>query len=155
MILPRYHVDTSGIPAAGKGLYVDEAVAAGQVLIAPDNVHTVWPEARLRQYAEDSIEVQSSVRWFEDWYSLTPEWSDECYVNHAFAPTALWHLGFIFALRELPAGSEITVDYQLVIGSAETLPFVDAASGRAITGLPWSQALAQSTAQLATLFPPR
>lgn len=155
MILPRYRIDISSIPAAGKGLYIEEAVTAGQVLIAPDNVHTVWSEARLRQHAEDSIEVQSSVRWFEDWYSLTPEWSDECYVNHAFAPTALWHLGFIFALRALPPGSEITMDYQLVIGSGETLPFVDAASGRAITGLPWPQALAQSTAQLLALFPLR
>ncbi len=47
--------------------------------------------------AADSIEVESGVRWFEDWFSLTQEWSDECYVNHSFKPNGLWHLGFIFA----------------------------------------------------------
>ena len=102
MILPRYRVATSSIPLAGQGLFVDEPVARGRVILAPDNIHTVWPEAKLRTYPADSVEVHSSVRWFEDRFSLTPEWSDECYVNHSYAPTALWHLGFIFALEDLP-----------------------------------------------------
>ncbi|HEX4872111.1 MAG TPA: SET domain-containing protein [Nevskiaceae bacterium] len=151
MILPRYRVAPSRIPGAGQGLFVEEPVAAGRVLIAPDNIHTVWPEARLRQYPADSIEVASSVRWFEDHYSLTPEWSDECFVNHSFAPTALWHLGFIFALRDLAVGEEVTMDYQLVIGSGERLPFVDAVSGREIVGLPWPEALVQSASTLLQL----
>jgi len=151
MILPRYRVEASGIPGAGKGLFLDEAVSRGRVLIAPDNIHTVWPEARLRQYPADSLEVESSVRWFEDQFSLTPEWSDECYVNHSFTPTGLWHLGFIFALVDLPAGAEVTVDYRLVIGSGERMPFVDAESGRDIVGLPWSEAIGGSAAVLAEL----
>lgn len=153
MILPRYRIDTSRINGAGKGLFVDEPLARGRVIIAPDNVHTVWPEAKLREYPTDSKEAESSVRWFEDHYSLTPEWSDECYVNHSFSPNALWHLGFIFALDDLAAGAEITMDYCLVIGSGERLPFVDAVTGEAIVGLPWSQSLAQSTVLLSRLFP--
>ncbi|SEP93885.1 hypothetical protein SAMN04488038_102277 [Solimonas aquatica] len=152
MILPRYRIDTSSIPGAGKGLFLEEAVTRGAVLIAPDAVHTVWHEDRLRQLPPDSIEVESSVRWFERWFSLTPEWSDECYVNHSYSPNALWHLGFIFALSELPAGSEVTMDYRYVIGDGECLPFCDALTGREIVGLPWPQVMSESAQQLASLF---
>lgn len=148
MILPAYRVGPSLIPQAGKGLFLGEAVSAGAVIVAPDNIHTVWPEATLRTYPEDSIEVQSSVRWFEDRFSLTPEWSDECYINHAFAPNALWHLGFVFALADIDAGAEVTMDYRYVIGSGEQLPFADSVTGRAIVGLSWTECLAGSARQL-------
>ncbi len=151
MILPRYRIEASRIPGAGKGLFLDQKIGRGAVIVAPDNVHTVWPESRLRQYAPDSIEVESSVRWFEDRFSLTPEWTDECYVNHSFAPTAQWHLGFIFALNELSAGTEVTMDYCYVIGDGERLPFVDAETGREIVGLPWAEALADSANKIASL----
>lgn len=152
MILPRYRVEPSRIPGAGKGLFLDQAVARGRVITAPDNIHTVWPEARLRTYAADSIEVESSVRWFEDQFSLTPEWSDECYINHSFTPNALWHLGFVFAADDLAAGVEITVDYQLVIGSGEVMPFRDAVTGREIVGLDWQDNLRRSAGQLLELL---
>jgi hypothetical protein len=152
VIIPKYEVAASRIPSAGKGLFVAEDVAKGRVIIAPDNIHTVWPEAKLRQFAADSIEVESSVRWFEDWYSLTPEWSDECYVNHSFAPTALWHLGFIFAASDLAAGAEVTVDYRFVIGSGEVMPFKDSATGREIVGLSWADNLRSGAAALLTLL---
>ncbi len=155
MILPGYRVADSRIPFAGKGLFVDEDVARGRVILAPDNIHTVWPEARLRGYPADSVEVHSSVRWFEDHFSLTPEWSDECYVNHSYSPSALWHLGFVFALTDLPAGTEVTMDYRYVIGDGEEMPFRDSVTGRPIVGLPWSECVAQTAAQLAALFTPR
>jgi hypothetical protein len=148
MIIPRYTVAPSLIPFAGKGLFADEAIRKGAVIIAPDNVHTVWAEKKLRDYAPDSVEVESSVRWFEDYFSLTPEWSDECYVNHSFTPNAQWHLGFIFALREVASGEEITMDYRYVIGSAEEMPFKDSVTGRAIIGLSWEECLRGSAEQL-------
>ncbi|MES2684609.1 MAG: SET domain-containing protein [Pseudomonadota bacterium] len=152
MILPRYRVDASCIAGAGKGLFADELITKGRVIIAPDNVHTVWSESKLRGFAADSIEVESSVRWFEDQFSLTPEWSDECFVNHSFTPNALWHLGFIFALRTIAAGEEILMDYRHVIGSGEVMPFKDSATDREIVGLPWPLALHDSAQQLLTML---
>jgi len=152
MILPRYRVDVSGIPGAGKGLFLDEKVARGRVIIAPDAIHTVWPESKLREFPADSREVESSVRWFEDHFSLTPEWSDECYVNHSYSPTALWHLGFIFALADLPVGTEVTMDYRYVIGHGERMPFRDSLTGREIVGLPWNEALHESARQVQALM---
>ena len=152
MILPRYRVADSLIPLAGKGLFLEEAVSRGRVILAPDNIHTVWPESRLRQHAEDSLEVRSSVRWFESHFSITPEWSDECYVNHSYAPTALWHLGFVFALTDLEVGAEVTMDYRYVIGDGEQMPFHDSVTGQPIVGLPWVEVLSHTAAQLAGLF---
>jgi hypothetical protein len=148
MIIPAYRVAPSHIAGAGKGLFLDAPVARGAVIIAPDNIHTVWPESKLREFGPDSIEVESSVRWFERWFSITPEWSDECFVNHSFAPTGLWHLGFIFADADLPAGTEVTADYRLLIGSGEAMPFRDMATGREIVGYEWSEALRTSTRRL-------
>ena len=151
MIIPSYHIAPSQIPGAGKGLFLDEAVAKGRVIVAPDNIHTVMAEKQLRSHAPDSIEVESSVRWFEDWFSLTPEWSDECYANHSFTPTGLWHLGFIFAEGDLPTGTELTIDYRLVIGSGEEMPFRDSVTGQPIVGLPWRDNLRQSAQRLLAL----
>ena len=153
MIVPRHRIGPSTIPGAGKGLFLDEPVARGRVVIAPDKIHTVVAERELRRYPAESIEVESSVRWFEDWFSLTPEWSDECYVNHSFTPNGLWHLGFIFAAAELAPGQELTIDYRLVIGSGEEMPFRDAVTGQPIVGLPWEENLRQSARQLLALFP--
>lgn len=152
MIIPRYRVAASAIPGAGSGLFLDEPVPRGGVIIAPDNVHTVWPGSRLRQFPQDSLESRSSVRWFEDWFSLTPEWTDECYANHSFSPTGLWHLGFIFAYAELAAGTEVTIDYRFVIGDGEHMPFRDAATGNEIVGLPWRENLRRSALQLQMLL---
>ncbi len=154
MIIPRYSLAPSRIAGAGKGLFLDEAVARGRVIVAPDKVHTLWPEPRLRAFSPDSIEVESSVRWFEDWFSLSPEWCDECFINHSFAPTGLAHLGFLFATQDLPAGSEITADYRYMIGSGEVMPFRDGASGEPIVGLPWQDCLTGSARRLLTLFEP-
>jgi hypothetical protein len=152
VIVPAYRVAASTIAGAGKGLFLDAEVAAGAVVIAPDNLHTVWPEEKLRRYAPDSLEVQASVRWFEHWFSITPEWSDECYVNHSFTPNGLWHLGFIFALRNLVPGEELTVDYRLLLGDGEDPGFACATSGQPIVGLPWKESLRRSTAQLLQLL---
>ncbi|MDR3417113.1 MAG: SET domain-containing protein [Nevskia sp.] len=152
MIIPLYRIGPSRIPGAGKGLFVDELVMRGRVVVAPDKVHTLLPERDLRKHPAGSIEVESSVRWFEDWFSLTPEWSDECYINHSFMPNGLWHLGFIFAQDDLVPGTELTIDYRLVIGSGEEMPFRDAVTGEKIVGLPWRDNLRQSAQRLLDLI---
>jgi len=82
---------------------------------------------------------------------VTPEWPDECYVNHAFEPTGLWHLGFVFAAADLPAGTEITVDYRHLLAPGQEEEFRDALSGERIVGFSWEQSLRESTRALAVL----
>jgi len=72
--------------------------------------------------------------------------------DDSFEPSALWHLGFIFAAGDLAAGTEVTVDYQLVIGSGEVMPFKDSATGREIVGLSWADNPRNGASALLTLL---
>lgn len=152
MILPRYHVAASSIPGAGQGLFLEEPVAAGRVITAPDAIERTFRHADISASPELRAQFHASARWFEDRYTISPDWPDECYINHSFTPNGLWHLGFVFALAELPAGTEITVDYRHLLPPGQAEDFVDSATGETITGLSWSDSLAGSTRALAELL---
>jgi hypothetical protein len=153
MILPRYHVAASRIAGAGKGLFLDETVARGRLITAPDDIRKVYKWNEVQALPDAAALLASTVRWFEDHYTVTPEWPDECYINHSFAPCGLWHLGFVFALDDLPAGTEITVDYRHLLAPGQAEDFVDAVTGKPIVGHTWADSLAHSTAQLQAMFP--
>lgn len=148
MILPRYLIAESTLQGAGKGLFVDEFVAAGRVITAPDTIDRTHAWADI----QGSPDLYAAARWFEDRYTLSPDWPDECYVNHSFNPTGLWHLGFIFATRDLAQGTEITVDYRHLLAPGQIEDFDDAETGEKITGLSWQESLRVSTHALAALL---
>lgn len=153
MILTRYRIGASAI--AGQGVFLDEPVARGAVVIAPDRIDRLVHRRELERFPVDSLENRSSARWFEDWYSISTDWPDECYVNHAAAPTGLWHLGFVFAARDLEAGVELTVDYRYVLGSGEVSAFTDGATGAPVAGLPWLDNVRGSAEALLAVLPRR
>jgi len=152
MILPRYHIGPSAIAGAGQGLFVDEPVARGRVLVAPDAIPAVHRFEDLLARPDADAVLAATVRWFEDCYTVTPEWPDECYINHDFTPTGLWHLGFVFAATELSAGTEITVDYRHMLAPGQEETFRDAHTGERIIGFPWADSLRVSTQALATIL---
>jgi hypothetical protein len=153
MILPRYCVAPSTIPGAGQGVFVAEDVARGRILVAPDAIPRVYRWEEVLAMPEREAALAASVRWFEDRYTVSTDWPDECYLNHCFEPNGLWHLGFVFAARELAAGEEITIDYRHLLGEGQEESFRDARSGDAIVGWSWSESLARSTRDLADLLP--
>ncbi|MGH8158339.1 MAG: SET domain-containing protein-lysine N-methyltransferase [Rhodanobacter sp.] len=152
MILPRYHIAASAIHGAGKGLFLDETVAAGRIITAPDGINDTFRYADITASPQLSALFHASARWFEDRYTLSPDWPDECYINHSFTPNGLWHLGFVFALAELPPGTEITVDYRHLLPPGQAEDFVDSVTGETITGLSWLESLTSSTRALAGLL---
>jgi hypothetical protein len=152
MILPRYHIAASHIPGAGKGLFLDEPVARGRLLTAPDDIRKVYKWNEVQALPDAAALLASTVRWFEDRYTVTPEWPDECYINHSFEPCGLWHLGFVFALDDLPAGTEVTVDYRHLLAPGQEEDFTDAVTGERIIGHTWPDSMARSTTQLQALF---
>ena len=152
MILPRYRIGASTIPGAGLGLFIEEPMIRGRVLIAPDGIGKTYDLAELHGVPELAAQLHSAVRWFEERYTLSPDWPDECYVNHDFEPSGLWHLGFVFAARDLAAGEEITVDYRHLLGPGEEEVFRDARSGAPIVGLDSRESLLASSRALAALL---
>lgn len=150
MICVDYTVKPSLIEGAGSGLFVAHAVAAGRVLIAPSHIQNTVSLTELVSQPNHP-DADSSIRWFEDHCTVSPDWPDECYVNHSFSPTGLWHLGFVFAMRDLVAGEEITVDYRFLLGTSVELGFVDAVTRQPIVGLSWEENLLLSTRALAQI----
>lgn len=152
MILPRYHIGPSRIPGAGQGLFLAEPVPRASVITAPDAIPRVYRLDEVLALPDREAALAATVRWFEDRYTVTPEWPDECFINHAFSPSGLWHLGFIFAGADLPAETEITVDYRHLLGPGQEEVFVDAMSGERIIGYTWRDSLRTSALTLAGLL---
>jgi hypothetical protein len=152
LILPRYRIGASTIPGAGLGLYMEEPVPSGRVVIAPDGIGGTWSFEDLQADPRLAAQLHTSVRWFEDRYTLSPEWPDECYVNHDFEPNGLWHLGFIFAARNLAAGEELTIDYRHLLAPGQEETFRDARTGQPIVGMSWRESLLATSRTLARLL---
>lgn len=152
MIVPPYRIADSAIPGAGKGLFLAEHVSSGRIICAPDAIDRTYGWDELNASPALHGQLHAAARWFEDRYTLSPDWPDECYVNHSFEPTGLWHLGFVFAAADLAPGTEVTVDYRHLLAPGQAEGFTDARSGERIIGFSWHESLAASTRALAGLL---
>jgi len=152
VIIPAYEI-RNATHAQGKGVFLLEPVRKGQVLVAPDAIDRVYNAAERAALVPGSPEDDACVRWFETYHTVSTDWPDDCYVNHSFTPSGLWHLGFIFATADLVPGAELTVDYRFLVDDNEVLPFRDARTGREIVGYTWRENLKRSTEQLLALLP--
>lgn len=148
MLRIAYRISPSLIPHAGQGLFAAEAIAPGRIIVAPDKIDATVDFAYLDQLDDDHPHTRSSVRWFEDVYTVSPDWPDECYLNHAFDANGHWHLGFVFAARAIAAGEEITIDYRYLLAPGVDIGFADSATGQRIVGFSWRDNLHTSTSGL-------
>ncbi len=152
MLRFNFQVAPSLIPCAGLGLFTTEAIPRGKILVVPNQVHEVYSRVELMCLPPDSAEFNSSIRWFEDGYTVDPEKSDIFFINHAFAPNCLWHLGFIFALEDIAAGSELTIDYRVLMDDGEEVGFTDSVTGRLIRGFGWNEKMVFTSRALLHLY---
>ncbi len=151
MIVPRYEIRPARF-AEGKGVFLLEGVKRGQILVAPDAINQVYNAEQRAALVPGSAEDEACVRWFESYHTVSTDWPDDCYVNHSFNPSGLWHLGFIFATRDLQAGDEVTADYRFLVDDNEVMPFKDAETGQEIVGYVWEDNLRISTELLLVLL---
>jgi hypothetical protein len=151
MIVPAYEI-RSASHAEGKGVFLKVAVKRGQVLVAPDAINKIYNAEERAALVPGSPEDDACVRWFETYHTVSTDWPDDCYVNHSFDPSGLWHLGFVFATRDLDPGDEVTVDYRYLVNDNEVMPFRDAETGREIIGYTWEENLRRSTEELLALL---
>ncbi len=152
MILIDYAVRHSEINAAGMGIFTKHDIARGTVVSAPDGIQKIYKVDEINRMNPDSVEYTSSVRWFEDYYSFVSGWDDECYYNHSFEPNCIWHLGFVFAARELAAGTEITIDYSHLLEEGTESMFVDSKTGKRAVGMSFRDSIAKTAAALAEIY---
>jgi hypothetical protein len=149
-----YRISDSRIPHAGQGLFATEPIATGRVIVAPDAINGTVDFAYVQSLHDDHPHLRSSVRWFEDVYTVAPDWPDECFLNHSFAANGLWHLGFVFAARNVQRGEEICIDYRFLLAPGFDIGFADALTGRRIVGYSWDENVLNSTQQLLDILQP-
>ncbi len=152
MLLFKSFIAPSKIPLAGKGLFTNELLAKKKVVIVPNQKHILYSALELKQFSSESIEQQSSVRWFEDVHTVDPEWSEESHLNHSFSPNLLWHLGFVFALRDIDKGEELTIDYSHLLDENTSLGIHDSITGRLISGISFEEKMRKTARELQELF---
>lgn len=152
MLRVKSYIGESTIPNAGNGLFAAQHIRKGEVVVFPNQTHRVYSREELMNMPRDSEEFNSSVRWFDNCYTVDPEKSDIFYLNHSFSPNCLWHLGFIFALEPIVEGAELTIDYRVLMDESEELAFHDSLTGSPIRGFPWERKMTITSAQLAGLF---
>lgn len=134
-MLPRLTVRPSTI--TGRGLFTLEPLRPGRIIC-------LWPiGARLLtedQYlaalaANDPLIGRTGARYAGRFFSYTDQDAPHDYFNHSFEPNCLVHLGVVLARRELPAESELTIDYRTFLDDGPEGTFADVATGREIRGL--------------------
>lgn len=152
MLRVRCRVAKSTIPNAGQGLFADEFIAKGAVIEYPAKVQQVISAAELLAMPLDSPELATTIRWFDDAYVADPQRSDTYFINHSFEPNCLWHLGFVFALEAIAPGTEITVDYRMLMHPDPEWAFTDVNTGRPIYGYSWEETILRGAEQLLALF---
>lgn len=152
MLKYNLYADISLIPGAGKGLFTKEFIPKKAVVIFPNDRHQLLSWEELSACPPGSMEHESSIRWFERTHTIDLDWSMECHLNHSFTPNCIWHLGFVFATCDLPAGSELTIDYRTLTDEHFELGFNDAITGEPIHGWSWDQKMVETSSQLVKLF---
>ena len=70
-------------------MFIDDPVPRGGVLIAPDAIPRTWSFEEISALPNASELLPATVRWFENRYTISDDWPDECFVNHSFSPTGL------------------------------------------------------------------
>lgn len=152
MLRIKSYVADSTIPNAGRGLFTAEPIRRGEIIVFPNQTHRIYTRDELMSMPSDSEEFNSSIRWFDNAYTVDPEKSDIYFINHSFNPNCLWHLGFIFALDDIPTNTEITIDYRVLMDESAELEFRDSSTGISIRGFTWNEKMVATTRQLANLF---
>ncbi len=73
-------------------------------------------------------------------------------MNHSEKPNLLYHCGILFALRNIRAGEELTVDYRYFLSPNDANPVHDTKTGKVIKGFNAKKSLRESTKELIKLI---
>jgi SET domain-containing protein len=139
----------------GKGLFPMRRVKRGTVICSfTTDSKVITEEEYLAAIQEDRyLIVRTGTRYVGKYFTCTqdPD-TDLNFFNHSFEPNLLVHCGVVIALRDIPAGEELTIDYRHLIDDTEIGVYNDANSGRPIRGLPARQTLLETSRKLIALL---
>lgn len=148
----------SSINTVEKGLYTAEPILKKSVVSLFTESCFFCTESEYNQEQERGNHriIRTGVRYIHDIFlfekTMNYEEDKFNYINHSFTPNTLYHCGILFATEDIPAHSELTVDYRLFLSENDLFKFIDGETQKEVTGFSGKEALAYSTQQLTDLF---
>ena len=139
----------------GKGLFPLQDVKRGTVICSFVTDAKVITEKEYLEAiaAEQYLIVRTGTRYIGKYFTHTHEPETELnFFNHSFTPNLLCHCGTVLALRDIPTGQEMTIDYRYLIDDTDIGVYNDAMTGQPIRGFPARQTLLKTARQLVELL---
>lgn len=139
----------------GKGLYPLSQVNRGTIICSFTTDAKIIAEEQYLKAIEDRhpLITRTGTRYVGRYFTITDDPDAELnFFNHSFDPNLLVHCGVVIALRDIPAGEELTIDYRYLIDDTDIGVYNDIVTGAPIGGFSARQALLQTTRQLLSLL---
>jgi len=139
----------------GKGLFPKQDVLRGTVICSFTIDSALITEAEYLAAIQENryAVVRTGTRYVGKHFTHTEEPdSDLNFFNHSFDPNLLVHCGIVIALRDIPSGEELTIDYRYLIDDTEIGVYNDAESGQPIRGFSPRRTLLETSRRLVALL---
>ncbi len=138
----------------GLGLFTLEKIKKGRIIGNFSHNANVMTEEEYQkeQGIGNSLIIQSAVRWAGKLFVYNSEIGNEDYINHSDDPNILYHCGLCFALKDIDAGEELTINYRYFLAENDVGAFMDAFTGEKIDGLSSKESLLRSSQELIKLL---
>lgn len=111
-------------PIAGHGLFINTSAEQGAIMyVPPETMRMISEEEYERRVAAgDKQIIRTGMRFFGSQFFYLETHADDPadFINHSDDANCIFLCGTMFALRDIKAGEEITLDYRLAISKGET-----------------------------------
>jgi hypothetical protein len=138
----------------GKALYAAAPVKRGTIVCSFTLGSDVTTEGEYVRAVADNRQpvTRTGTRYAGRYFTYGNVDAPYNYVNHSFKPNLLCHCGVVIALRDIPAGEELTLDYRTLIDTTDVGLYHDAVTGREIRGYPARETLLKTARELVALL---
>jgi len=138
----------STIENAGLGVFVGSNVNKGNFLAV--DIFTSEDVRLARDISFDLVDY-SDCRVDDLCFITEREGDFGNYFNHSCNPNVLWHLGYMFALKDIGRDQELFIDYRHMDHPSWPTSIVDK-NGVPIRGLPWKESIRITCRQILKLL---
>ena len=139
----------------GRGLFPLRDVKKGTVVCSFTTDARIITEAEYLAAIESNqyVIVRTGTRYIGKYFTYTDDTdSDLNFFNHSFNPNLLVHCGVVIALDDIPAETELTIDYRYLIDATDIGIYNDSATGQSIRGFSPKRTLLETSKRLVSLL---